>query len=349
MSFIPPKVDDRRPSLEQLIEQARRNEAIARKLFEIEVEVMGLQDTGSFLECLTDRVRTRFDLDEVWLVLTDIDINQKMSASLAEQGALVTSLMISTVDYMRLTKNQQAPLLTTELGHLRRLIPQHLREQLGSVALLPLLMENRVIGALMLGTADPARYRPHMDCFFLHQLAVKASVGLAGVWAREQLRRLATRDPLTGLRNRREMEESLRQEISRAVRYGQPLSLIFIDCDDFKQVNDTWGHDCGDAYLCHVAKHLVDLLRQDDLVCRFAGDEFIMILPNQSAEKAAMIGERSAHFFQSHPLRYGEREIPVTFSYGIASTEEHRHCTMEALLKQADQRLYEMKRVRKAE
>ncbi|WP_097460188.1 sensor domain-containing diguanylate cyclase [Mangrovitalea sediminis] len=335
------------PRLEELIEHARRNEAIARKLFDIEIEVMNLQETGAYLERLTDMVRQRFTLDEVWLVLTDIESNQRLSEVVREQGALVTIVSMPTVDYMRQTQNARTPILLDQPSVLKRLVPEHLRKKLGSMAVLPLLMENRVIGAMVLGTRDKARYQPGMDSFFLHQLAIKASVGLDGVWAREQLRRLATRDPLTGLRNRREMEELLKQEMSRARRYGQPLSLVFIDCDDFKAVNDRWGHDCGDAYLCHLARHLGDLLRKDDTIFRFAGDEFIVLLPNQPQSRALSIAERMLDYFEETPFQYGDNPVFVRFSYGVASLEDNTLLEPERLLRQADQRLYEMKRERK--
>lgn len=335
------------PTLEQLIEQARRNEAIARKLFDIEIEVMNLQEAGVYAERLIDLVRERFALDEVWLVLTDIEANDRLHDAITAQGALVAVVRISTVDFMRLTDNARKPVLSDEVSRYGRLVPEHFRAGLGSMALLPLIMDKRVVGALALGTGDKARYQAGMDSFFLHQLAVKASVGLDGVWAREQLRRLATRDPLTGLRNRREMEEVLRQELSRARRYGQPVSLLFIDCDDFKKVNDRWGHDCGDTYLCHVAKHLSELLRQDDTVFRFAGDEFIVLLPNQPKAKAENIARRMREFFEDHPLEYGTETVPVAFSYGVAAAEGSHFVEPDTLIRQADQQLYAMKRSQK--
>lgn len=335
------------PTLEQLIDQARRNEAIARKLFDIEIEVMNIQEAGTFVERLTDLVRERFGLDEVWLVLTDIEANERLHNAIAAHGALVAVSRISTVDFMRLTGNAREPVLSNEVNKLARMIPEHIRSRLGSLALLPLIMDKRVVGALALGTADESRYQAGMDAYFLHQLAVKASVGLDGVWAREQLRRLATRDPLTGLRNRREMEEVLSQELSRARRYGQPVSLLFLDCDEFKSVNDRWGHDCGDAYLCHVARHLCDLLRQDDTVFRFAGDEFIILLPNQPRARAESIARRMRVFFEENPLTYGKEQVSVAFSYGVASAENGNMVEPDTLIRQADQALYAMKREQK--
>src|SRR5690606_22026021 len=116
--------------------------------------------------------------------------------------------------------------------------------------------------------------------------------------------------------------ESLEQELSRARRHGQPLALAFIDCDDFKGVNDTYGHDCGDFYLCHVAERLSQLVRRSDTVFRFAGDEFVILLPNQNHKGAEFIAERLRQDIARLPLRYQGHVIPVRLSLGVASTEE---------------------------
>jgi diguanylate cyclase (GGDEF)-like protein len=334
--------------LQDLISHARRSERIARTLFEIEVEVMNLSDSATFLDRLTNLVRTRFALDDVWLVLTDIDSNDRLRAALTEQGALLTTLQISTVDFIRLIGNTRLPVLLDRPQRYRQLIPIESRETVGSMAVLPLIIENRVVGGLVLGTEDAARYQPDMEAFFLEQLAVKASIGLTSVWAREQLRLLATRDPLTGLRNRRDLDDVMGQDLSRSRRYGQPLSILFIDCDDFKQVNDTHGHDCGDAYLCFVAQQCQSLLREDDSVFRFAGDEFVVLLPNQNLASAMFIGQRLTEHFQETFFSWQDQPLQARFSWGAASSEESGLNAPDSLLRMADQRLYEHKRTRKA-
>lgn len=335
-------------SLGELIEHARRNERIARTLFDIEVEVMNLSECAAFLDRLTDMVRERFALDDVWLVLSNIDRNSQLLATLREQGALNTVISVATVDLLRLIDNSREPVLVNELGRFRQLIPNGSRDRLGSIAILPLVLEDRIAGALVLGTVDPTRYMPGMEHFFLHQLAVKVSIGLAGVWAREQLRLLATRDALTGLRNRRDLDLALPQELSRARRYGQPLSLLFIDCDDFKQVNDDHGHDCGDAYLRFIAAEFIVLLREDDTVFRFAGDEFVIVLPNQNHTAAKAIAERLELHLLSTPFRWRQSQLFARFSYGIASTGEMNCHDATDMLRHADQKLYALKRERKA-
>jgi diguanylate cyclase (GGDEF)-like protein len=334
--------------LQELIDHARRSERIARTLFEIEVEVMNLSDSTSFLDKLTDLVRKRFVLDWVWLVLTDIENNERLSAALSEQGALVMTHRIPTVDFMRLVGNTRIPALISKPQRVRQLIPTDIRQNIGSLAVLPLLMDDRVIGGMVLGSRDPARYQPGMEAFFLEQLAVKASIGLTSVWAREQLRRLATRDPLTGLRNRRDLDEAMSQELSRSHRYGLPLSILFIDCDDFKQVNDTYGHDCGDAYLCFVANQFQALLREGDSIFRFAGDEFVVLLPNQDLASACQIGLRFTTHFEEAGFGWQDKHLKASFSCGAASTEEAGLSSPDQLLRAADQRLYEDKHKRKS-
>ena len=333
-------------SLEALLEHARRNERIARTLFEIETEIMRHRDCATFVDCLVDRVRDRFHLEEVWLVLTDIEANDSLMELLSENGALSLILRRETGDYLHLTQGSHKPVLIQDARPYRRLVPSGWRDTIRSMAILPLVMDDRLIGGLMLGTSSAGRYQPDMDSFFLEQLAVKASIGLDSVHARERLKRLATRDALTGLRNRREMETVLQKELSRSRRYHMPLSLLFIDCDGFKQVNDRYGHECGDAYLCFLADALQSLLRADDSVFRFAGDEFVVVLPNQTTADASYIGERLQEHIAAQSFEWHGVRIPVAFSLGVAGNEQPGMSDSHSLLRHADQRLYEQKRSR---
>jgi diguanylate cyclase (GGDEF)-like protein len=333
-------------SLESLLEHARRNERIARNLFEIEREIMGCRDCAAFLDRLVDRVRDRFDLDEVWLVLTDVEANQPLWEMLSEDGALSLRVNAPAADFLRLTGSSQKPILIPDTRSCQYLIPPAWQSSIQSMAILPLLVEERLAGGLVLGTRTAGRYSRDMGAFFLEQLAVKASLGLDSAFAREQLRRLATRDALTGLRNRREMETVLQKELSRSRRYQMPLSLLFIDCDGFKRINDGHGHECGDAYLCHLGECLRRQLREDDSVFRFAGDEFVVVLPNQSVQAATHIATRLQQGLADEPLEWAGHSIPLAFSVGVAGNEQPGLDDSRALLRHADQRLYEQKRER---
>ena len=334
-------------SLEELFARARRNERIARTIFDIEVQVMAAETCADYLDSLAEQVRHRFRLEDVWLVLTETEPNLDIIALLKEQKAAIQRVLVPEEHYMALTGGTRKPLLVDKPAQYSALLPSPGKQPILSMALLPLIHEHNLVGSLVLGSEQPDRYGPKMEAFFLEQLAVKASIGLTSIWAREQLRRLAIRDPLTGLFNRRELEQALRQEFSRARRYNLPLSLLFIDCDSFKQVNDTHGHDCGDAYLCYLADGLLKLVRENDRVFRFAGDEFVVLLPNQGPKELASVMERLENFFLSRPMPWHGHEIFVCFSQGLASA--HNSTDPASMLREADQRLYQNKSSRKEE
>lgn len=159
----------------------------------------------------------------------------------------------------------------------------------------------------------------------------------------EELTRLATLDPLTEAFNRRTIEDLLRKEDGRSRRSGAPLSVIMVDMDHFKAVNDNHGHAVGDAALIHVVKILGRELRAEDLVGRFGGEEFLIVLPAATESEAAAAAERLRDRVASEPLRIEELELTLTVSAGVATlnpTDETRH----GLVRRADAALYEAKR-----
>ncbi len=340
------------PTVDELIELARKNEEIARRLFDIEVQVMNLSHCGDFFERLLVLVREKFSLEFVWVSLTNGPANESLLRFLqndhhSEQQTEVIGnqlKVVTTVDFLHATMGERAPILSNQrLNRFKHLAPGEIFGKIGSIAILPLVMEGKVFGSLNLGSTSANRYQQSMDDFFLRQLGVKVSISLAGVSARQQVSFLASRDPLTLLRNRREMEETLAREVSRYLRHGDPLSVLFIDCDDFKQVNDTYGHDAGDMYLKYVADNLAELTRMSDMAFRFAGDEFVVILPNQGRKDTEAIAARIRSHLIENTISYNGHSMKVILSYGVASSQDMKEVSGAALLKLADQKLYEMK------
>jgi diguanylate cyclase (GGDEF)-like protein len=346
----------RMTSIDDLVATARRNEVIARNLFDIEVAIMNITRCSEFFRKLVSLVQEKFDIEHVWTVLTEIPSNSQLIDALKHADSKNPDLpsvvlrTVSMVDFLSATQSVREPILVSrEIKKYNALIPIEVKRNAGpdgvrSLAVLPVIVDNKVVGAVMLGSNSAERYSPKKDSFFLRQLAVKVSFSLAGVWARERISFLATRDPLTLLRNRRELEETLDQELSRHARQKEDLAVMFIDCDDFKIVNDTYGHDCGDSYLKHVAHHLNELTRKSDLAFRFAGDEFVVLLPHQRQEGADIIAGRIREHLLNTPLRVEDKVIPVVISYGVISTESMDRVDSKTMLKLADDRLYEMKR-----
>jgi diguanylate cyclase (GGDEF)-like protein len=172
-----------------------------------------------------------------------------------------------------------------------------------------------------------------------------AALALANLRLRKELKEMAIRDSLTGLYNRRHMEEFLNREMGRCNRKRQPLSLILFDVDHFKLFNDLNGHNAGDAVLREVGKLTRQMVRASDIGCRYGGEEFLIILPElevDSAVKRAELMRRSAEVMR---VEYNEKVLPqVTLSLGVASFPLHGD-TPEKLVAVADTALYSAKRL----
>jgi two-component system cell cycle response regulator len=160
----------------------------------------------------------------------------------------------------------------------------------------------------------------------------------------EQSVELALTDPLTGLANRRYMETHLRALVEQASAVAQPLSVLLVDVDNFKSINDTFGHDAGDAVLEELARRVRRNIRNIDLACRLGGEEFVIVMPDTGLERACQIGERLRASIAGEPFHAGEaKALAVTASVGIATLEGAQD-TGPAMLKRADHALYAAKR-----
>jgi len=159
------------------------------------------------------------------------------------------------------------------------------------------------------------------------------------------LHEMATTDELTVLANRRTGQERLLDELVRASRHRRPFSLLLLDLDNFKQVNDTQGHDAGDAVLKAVAKAVTALVRQTDLVARWGGEEFLVLLTETGLAGAKATGERIRQAIASMPIIFEGHALQVTVSLGAAEFVRHERVEQAAddLLKRADKALYNAK------
>ena len=158
----------------------------------------------------------------------------------------------------------------------------------------------------------------------------------------EILRDQAIRDALTGLYNRRYLNETLGRELARAGRSGSPVSLVMIDIDHFKKFNDTHGHEAGDLVLVTLGNLLSAGTRKSDICCRFGGEEFVAILPDAAIGVAIRRAENWRQTFASQEIAFGEKRLKATFSGGISSFPEDGE-TAEEVLRKADEALYRAK------
>lgn len=156
---------------------------------------------------------------------------------------------------------------------------------------------------------------------------------------RARLQEQAIRDPLTNVYNRRYMAEFLDQEIARAARDHYPVSVAIMDMDNFKQFNDTYGHKCGDVVLQNFADFLVDHTRRSDVVCRYGGEEFVILMPHASLLVSYTRVEAWRQDFSESAIPYEDLKFSATFSAGVATFPEHG-LTGEEILQAADKALY---------
>ena len=161
----------------------------------------------------------------------------------------------------------------------------------------------------------------------------------------KRLEELVHRDPLTGLHNRRYFEGRLATEFARAARFGEEFSLVLIDVDHFKAVNDTHGHAAGDGVLTEVARLLQGGVRSIDLLARVGGEEFALLLPNTGPDGARGLVERIADRVRQHPFGTEARPVQITLSAGIATCLKSGCARPVNLYENADHALYQAKRL----
>jgi diguanylate cyclase (GGDEF)-like protein/PAS domain S-box-containing protein len=209
---------------------------------------------------------------------------------------------------------------------------------------LPLTVQGEILGALCL-IDNATRKSKHQ--LSLQQLAVTVGetikLSLANLKLRDELRQQAIHDTLTGLFNRRYLDETLPRELHLAQRRNAPLCVVMLDLDGFKQFNDSFGHGPGDSLLREFGRVLRELLRKSDISCRYGGDEFVLVLPDSSIADTQERLEQIRIFLKGLPIHYGEQVLGmITLSAGIAQTPEHGTTASELLLA-ADEAMYAAK------
>lgn len=208
---------------------------------------------------------------------------------------------------------------------------------------LPMMAQGETLGVLTVGSVRTNDFTlaEHRT---LQTITEQLSLALANLMLQETLRHQSLRDALTGLFNRRYLDDALAREIGRARRNTLPLSVIMIDLDHFKRFNDTNGHEGGDALLAEFGQTLARVVRSEDIACRFGGEEFAVILPGADLAAAIQRAEelRAAVTRMTVKMR-GATLAPVTASLGVAALHDHGK-TGPDLLKAADEALYEAKK-----
>jgi diguanylate cyclase (GGDEF)-like protein len=275
-------------------------------------------DTGETFELLAD-----FGID-----YTD-EVPRTISKDLGPIGHAINTgeiLILSTEeDGLKWIKQ------STPLGNFR---PRRL-------LVVPLMENQRAVGIVI--TACKSETINEDKQLIVENLRTQGAPYLQNAMLHRKIRDLAALDDLTMILNRRFGIRRLQEEFSRSVRHGVPVSVLMIDIDHFKTFNDTFGHDAGDVVLKKIASTLDANLRSGDVICRYGGEEFMVVAPGTGLNDAAGLAERMRRIIETNRVVWGQQSLAVTVSMGVATWPIERASISEELITAADRALYSAK------
>ena len=216
------------------------------------------------------------------------------------------------------------------------------------VVAVPLVSGERLLGVLeAVREGERSRSFSPGDASLLSALALPLTAALSNSARVAEAERLSQTDDLTKLHNARYLRQYLVTELKRARRYGSPVCAFFLDLDDFKQVNDRHGHLVGSHVLMEMAAVILSSVRDTDVVARYGGDEFVVVLPETGLDQALYVAERVRERISRHEFTGGRAlHLRLTASFGVASFPAHAHSPQQ-LIARADTAMYEAKAARK--
>ncbi len=280
-------------TLNDLIKKAKHNQFTQEKFYNLELYLLQSTSLSTLFSRLLTDLSEKLELELVELQL--VDCNDEIQQLIDDiYGELKFKNLRFRKDEQFLTQLMQNK-LEVKLSQQTACINQMFEfsaKKIYSVAILPLVRENRLIGSLHLGSHNKERFTPDLATSFLQHLGSIISICIQNAITQEQFKLLSLVDLLTRTKNRRYFIQSLAREIARSSRSQSPISCLFLDLDHFKRVNDTHGHLTGDRALQAVAQNIMPLLRQSDVLARFGGEEFTIMLPDTDQTDALEIAER---------------------------------------------------------
>lgn len=312
-----------RRQLQVLMDEARVNEKKWRRLDELEKQLIATPTLPDLIRVILNDYKTASETDVVTLVLADPEheIRRILEQETSEGSELPGLVLLEALHSDELTP------------HIGEFDTEHHRAifdpwpaDCHSMMLLPLKRQDKVIGSLNLASRRAERFTRDSGTDFVERMAGILAICIENSLNHERLKQVGLTDPLTGVFNRRYFESRCQEEIAHIRRHKAPLSCMFLDIDKFKRINDTHGHAAGDEVLRTVSKLIKSGLRGNDVMARFGGEEFVVLLPQTRLHTACEIAERirTSIAAQPHPVSTGEN-LTVTISIGVAQAPEDLH------------------------
>lgn len=212
-------------------------------------------------------------------------------------------------------------------------------------AIVPLICQDRVVGVLNLADKKKGESFNSGDIALIELFSQLVGASIGNVKLFEKIQRQATTDGLTGLVNHKTFYEILEKELWRSRRYGGQISLIMVDVDNLKEINDAYGHRAGDKAICEISKRIKECIRQIDTAARYGGDEFAVILLNTALHGATVVAQRMVDAVANSPINWNKDQIPLSISVGLSQYDADN--TPEDITSRSDQALYAAKQAGK--
>jgi diguanylate cyclase (GGDEF)-like protein len=339
--------------LESMLERVKQNSATLHRFQAFEMRLLNLNSLADMIDHILGDARHYFDLDAISLCL--IDEKGEIAKILIEDGYGCSSKKgLILLDNKNLLLSTFGLAVNPYIGAYNIAkcddFFSEFEKKPASVAITPLNRRGKYLGTLNLGSYQADRFADTMATDFVEHLVSVVSVCLENNLNFETIRRTSFIDGLTGVNNRRFLEQRIGEELDRCRRNADPISCLFLDIDYFKVVNDKQGHQSGDRVLCAVATAIKTQLRSNDVLARYGGEEFVALLSNINEVMAQEIAERIRKTIQSLVIKLEEGSISVTISIGSSTylldsaSFPIDNDISSRLIKLADSALYKAKR-----
>ena len=307
------------------VANARDNELILRRIQEQELQFIKSSGLEELLEAFFVDYRQRFHHDAVSLILLDptYEVRRILDKLNIEQQRYPELHFADDEDALQsMFGRRLRPLLGCDPAlYCNPLFTRQARPP-ASIAAFPLIRQARLIGSFNIGSRKARRYSKDTATDFLQRMVEIFAVCFENAINNEKIKLLGLLDPLTGVHNRRYFDQRLAEEVSQTLRQRKPLSCLFLDIDHFKRFNDDYGHQIGDRVLQEVANVIKSQMRLSDVLGRFGGEEFAILLTNTAQKEALEIAERIRQRIEQHQLQLdAHKPLHITLSAGCSTLD----------------------------
>lgn len=323
--------------------ELRRSRREVRELAAMGSELQEVRTPEQVVRVLLDRIIKTFGFARCALVVGDMDGIREISVASGTESQAADLICVDSRhrgpdEVLQQAWRERKFQLVRRLGADSPALSDALPGA-RNLVVVPMAAEGRPVGAVVAergGTLGALISLSQVNA--LEEFAAHGSLALRSAWLLAEVERLARVDDLTGLPNRRTLEDTLEREVARAERSREPLSVVMLDIDHFKRLNDTYGHPLGDEVLRLIGQVLANSVRQVDLPARYGGEEFVLVLPDCPAREAARIAEQVRRTIETR-----SDGLAVTASAGVATMPANARTPAE-LVQAADEAMYQAKR-----